>query len=133
MKGTFHTRRKIARDRNYGGSDGGSETWKRKGGTFFNVTHCFPWRSQRGSNPRFRRERAGSWATRRWDHLAEEPGFEPGKPGPEPGVMPFHHSSTENAGYPSRRGAATRESRRERATLQRCFSNLVFRPSGVYP
>ena len=58
------------------------------------------WRSQRGSNPRFRRERAVSWATRRWDRLAEEPGLEPGKPGPEPGVMPFHHSSTETAGYP---------------------------------
>ena len=95
-------------------------------------TPCFPWRSQRGSNPRFRRERAVSWATRRWDHLAEEPGFEPGKPGPEPGVMPFHHSSTENAGYPSRSGPVKRESRREPATLQRCFSNLVFRPSGVY-
>ena len=32
--------------------------------------------------------------------MAEEPGFEPGKPGPEPGVMPFHHSSTERTKYP---------------------------------
>src|SRR3990170_3669091 len=82
---------------------------KKQGNHNYLIPIMISWRSQRGSNPRFRREMAVSWATRRWDHLAEEPGFEPGKPGPEPGVMPFHHSSTENAGYPSGSGPVKRQ------------------------
>src|SRR3989337_3148928 len=99
------------------GIEWGKAEEKRRGFRQKPKSPCFTWRSQRGSNPRFRRERAVSWATRRWDHLAEEPGFEPGKPGPEPGVMPFHHSSTGNAGYPSRSGPVKRESGGEPATL----------------
>jgi hypothetical protein len=44
--------------------------------------------------------------------MAEEPGFEPGKPGPEPGVMPFHHSSTEKSGYLKHFPSVKDESRR---------------------
>src|SRR3990172_4100985 len=57
------------------GIEWGMAEEKRRGFRQKPKSPCFTWRSQRGSNPRFRRERAVSWATRRWDHLAEEPGF----------------------------------------------------------